>query len=97
MKTVKGVVGIAIFLAMCVGSFNYVESHDSTKLRNRVTRLEEKVGGLRTENVDLNNERIGIEAKLRQVCNALSKYKIEHIDCEEKESNDEGSQDESGN
>jgi len=85
VKAISGLFCVAGFIALCVVSFNYVEAHDSTEVKNENSRLEEKVESLRTEVGDLNTARINMEGRLRQACSALAEHEIEHKACKEEE------------
>lgn len=71
MKTINILLGMAGFVALCVLSFNYVEGHESTRLKNAQAMLTKTIERITHEANILNQDKIDVEGRLRRACSLL--------------------------
>lgn len=96
MRMVKFLGGLAVFIAVCVLSFNYVEGHSSTakkemidNQRSELNRISEKLGGVVDSLGKVKTDKLNVEERLKQACGLLTAAEIENEVCEKPQSEDE--------
>lgn len=85
MKAISILLGMTGFVTLCVLSFNYVEGHESTKLKKELEEYKLEIERISGDAKVLNQNKINVEGRLKQACSLLAAAEIANDLCEEEE------------
>lgn len=85
MRTFSILLGLTGFVTLCVLSFNYVEGHESTRLKKELEEYKLEIERISGEANILNQNKINMEGRLKQACGLLAAAEIANDLCEEEE------------
>ncbi len=76
MGMIKFLLGFAGFVGICVVSFNYVEGHKSTELRNTISAYSEELERISGESIEIKRQNADMELIQRRLCALLEEAEI---------------------
>ncbi len=76
MRMISALLGLTGFFAICVLSFNYVEGHESTKVKKELEESKQEIERIVGDAKVLNQSKIDVEGRLKQACSLLAALDI---------------------
>lgn len=81
MRMAKFVIGLGIFVSVCVLAFNYVRGHQSTAIKEELAEWKVEVQSISKEASVLKTAHSNLNGRLRQACILLRTAEIENNVC----------------
>lgn len=72
MRTISTLLGITGVIALCVLSFNYVEEHESTKVKKELAAYKLELEQVSQHAGNMREDKNSAEFKLKQACSLLT-------------------------
>ena len=72
MKTISILLGLTGFIVICASSFDYVEGHESTKVKKELEEHKQEIERISGDAKVLNQKKIDVEERLTRACRLLA-------------------------